>query len=127
MISFDTLLAILKLIQYLAWPVAAALAWLYRSVNARVEAQGKLIKDQEETIKEQSAILHALRASLSICEAGMKDMPTQQAISVLQVAMERISGDLRAVSEKVGGVEKIVDKLDRTLARQEQFLLNKEK
>lgn len=50
-------------------------------------------------------------------------MPDAKSYHELSLAIERMNGNLREVSARMEGVDRLVEKLDAIVSRQEQFLL----
>lgn len=65
-----------------------------------------------------------LRGRVKANEDKLECAPDSKALHSLALAIEGLRGDVRATNEKLGGVERVVDKLDRILERQESYLLN---
>jgi predicted nucleic acid-binding Zn-ribbon protein len=102
-INWDLLNFLLRLAQILFVPLAM---WLIKEIWS-------LRKDVIE-----------LRSRVKVNEEKLDCAPDSKALHNLALAIEGLRGDVRATNEKLGGVERVVDKLDRVLERQESYLLN---
>jgi len=102
-INWDLLNFLLRLAQVLFVPLAM---WLIKEIWS-------LRKDVIE-----------LRGRVKANEEKLDCAPDSKALHNLALAIEGLRGAVRATNEKLGGVERVVDKLDRVSERQESYLLN---
>lgn len=93
----------LRLLQIVFIPL---LAWVWRSAAA-------LQRDQL-----------AIRVRLSTLEAQLASVPSAQSLHELSLSVERMSGNLKALGERMGGIDRVVDRVDKMVTRQETYLLN---
>ncbi|MFQ5776307.1 MAG: hypothetical protein ACE5GS_17450 [Kiloniellaceae bacterium] len=61
---------------------------------------------------------------LSLVEARIGDVPTRDAVHDLAVSIERLSGDIRVILQRLDGMQGHAGRLDRVTERMEQFLLD---
>ncbi len=99
----ETINLILRCLQVLVIPVAI---WVWRRF-ASLDAE-----------------ITGLRERLSTAEARLKDAPSTKSLHELSLSVERMSGNLKALGERMGGMDRVVERMDRILSRQEEFLLN---
>lgn len=102
-INWDLLNFLLRLVQILFVPLAM---WLTKEIWS-------LRKDAIE-----------LRARVNANEKKLDCAPDDKALHELDLSIEELRGELRATNEKLDGIERFVNKLERVLERQESYLLN---
>lgn len=74
--------------------------------------------------RRQSERTQKLEANILRHEEKLAELPDKSAMHDLSLAMTTIQGDLKAMNEKIGGLKTVVEKLDRVLDRQEEYLLH---
>ena len=122
--TFETADILLRILQILVIPAAV---WVWRSF-ARVDKELEVLRAQ---LANRTAELKAgtvdefgkLRERLSTAEAQLKDMPSANALHEIALGVERLRGDIKGVDERLNGVDRIVECMDKILSRQETFLL----
>lgn len=102
-LTYETADIVLRLLQILVLP---AMIWVLRSFT---------LINRELTI---------LRERLSKAEARLDDTPNSKSVHELALSVERMSGNLKALGERMGGMDRIVDRVEKVLNRHEDFLLN---
>lgn len=65
-----------------------------------------------------------LTARVVELEATLENMPGAEAFHQLSLSVERMSGNVKALSERLAGMDRMLSKVDSILDRQEHFLLN---
>jgi hypothetical protein len=65
------------------------------------------------------------RERLTQVEQAVRQSPDKDAVHNLEVAIARLSGDLKVTVEKIDGMQGWAKRLDRVTERIEQFLLDK--
>lgn len=65
-----------------------------------------------------------LENRLTKAEGKLEETPTSKAIHELAIAIEHLSGDLRATVERLNGLSGIVERLEKAAVRQEDYLRN---
>lgn len=103
MLSMEIMDLAIRILQILIVPAAV---WVWRSV-ARLDAE-----------------IAALRTRLSVAEGEIAKVPTAGALHELNLSVERMSGNVKALGERLSGVDRVVERMDRMLSRQENYLLN---
>lgn len=93
-------------------------AFVYAHVQTRRRARSEELADLRER-------LERLRERVQSAEGRLEETPNSKAIHELALAIERISGDLRATVAELNGLGEIVKRLDRITERQETYLLHK--
>ncbi len=65
-----------------------------------------------------------LRERLSTAEARIAEAPSAKSLHELSLSVERMSGNLKALGERMGGIDRVVDRVDKMVTRQETYLLS---
>lgn len=65
-----------------------------------------------------------LERRISRNEEALGNLPDNNALHEIALAVERLRGDLSAMGKELGGLRDVVDKVDRIVERQENYLLN---
>lgn len=76
------------------------------------------------TQRKQNECLQRLESKVARHDEKFADLPDQGAMHELAIGMAEIQGDLKAMNEKIGGLKVVVEKVDRVLDRQEEYLLS---
>lgn len=112
--DFDTLDLILRILQVVVLPIVGVLV--------------KLILDQrKDQRKDQEANAEAHTAfdkRLTTAEACLKNVPSEEALHDLALAVRDLGGDLRVAVEKIEGIGRIVGRLEKVVTRHEDYMLN---
>lgn len=122
--GLDTMDFILRVLQILVIPAAV---WVWRSFS-RVDKELEVLRAQ---LANRTAELKAgtaeefgkLRERLSTAEARLNDVPSGGALHDLAISVERLRGDVKTVGERLTGVDRVVERMDKILSRQEDYLL----
>ena len=101
------------------------------TLYARALARRAATEQQVGELKQELALaaskddVKELENRVARAEARLEDTPTVRAIHELAIALERFGGDLKATTARLDGVGEVIERLDRVVSRQEDFLLNK--
>jgi hypothetical protein len=76
----------------------------------------KLLLDQRKQASD-------LDKRLTTAEACLKNVPSEKTLHELALNIRSFGGDLHVAVEKIEGVGRIVDRLERVVTRHEDFLL----
>lgn len=122
--GLDTMDFALRVLQILVIP---ATVWVWRSF-ARVDKELEVLRAQlaNRTAEIKAGMaedLGKLRERLSTAEARLNDVPSGGALHDLAISIERLRGDVKAVVERLTGVDRVVERMDKILSRQEDYLL----
>ena len=85
-----------------------------------IPAAGWLIKAYIASRKEIADLNNRITKN----EERLEKLPGSGDWHDLALSIESMRGDLKAVVSKVDGVEKVMDRMDGVLSRQEEYLLN---
>ncbi len=77
----------------------------------------KLLMDQRKQIS-------SLEGRMTEAEVCLKNAPTEKTLHELALNLRAFAGDLHVTVEKIEGMGRIVDRLERVVTRHEEFLLN---
>jgi hypothetical protein len=94
---------ILRIVQVVVLPILAFLI--------------KLLLDQRKQ-------LYSLDCRLTKAESRLQTVPSEKAMHELALTIRSFGGDLHVAVERIEGVGRIVDRLERVVTRHEDFLLN---
>lgn len=65
-----------------------------------------------------------LAARVERVETKIENLPNAQRMEALTVSLERTNGNVKALTARLDGLEKMTSKLDEITSRQETYLLN---
>lgn len=68
--------------------------------------------------------IYDLEKRLSKAETCLDKVPSEDALHELALSIRAFGGDLKVVVEKIDGLGRIVDRVDRVVSRHEDYLLN---
>jgi hypothetical protein len=102
-VDLHTLDILLRIIQVVVLPVTAFLV--------------KLLIDQRRQV-------NGLASRLTKAEACLENVPTEKTLHELALTIRGLGGDLHVAVEKIEGMGRIVDRLERVVSRHEEHLLN---
>lgn len=68
--------------------------------------------------------LSSFDTRLTKAETCLQNVPSEKALHELALAIHNFGGNLHVAVEKIEGVGRIVERLERVVARHEDFLLN---
>jgi len=109
-VDFHTLDLILRIVQVVVIPVVGVLI--------------KLLLDQRKDQRQQTKTLAGFDKRLTTAEACLRNVPSEKTLHELALTIQNFGGDLHVAVEKIEGMGRIVDRLERVVTRHEDFLLN---
>jgi|GEM_PF-3895547 len=128
MIGGEDWTEVVRLAITVASAVASFAVWIYAVRANRDKAQRqelaeiwRAVEVERQTRREDDA---AMRDRLARAEARLDDAPTSKGLHELALSIEHFGGDLRAVLERVDGLGKVIERLERVTSRQEQYLMD---
>ena len=96
--------------------------WIYVIFSARRKAT----RDQIQALSEKMTTrCEKVEARVTKMEAGVKTLPTTDAVHGLAMAITRLNGDVGKLAERLKGLRGIVERLETITERQEEFLLSR--
>lgn len=101
--DFSTLDIIIRIIQVVVLPILGVLI--------------KLLLDQRKQMAD-------LDKRVTTAEACLRNVPSEKTLHELALTIRSFGGDLHVAVEKIEGMGRIVDRLERVVTRHEEFLLN---
>lgn len=120
---------LIKLAVMLGSAVASAAAWIYawRAAHDRAERAelARLWTALEEERCRRRDDMGDLRDRLTRAESEVGEKPTAKALHEVALSIEHLAGDMRASTERLEGLGRVVERLERVTSRQEEFLLNR--
>ncbi|WP_027178210.1 DUF2730 family protein [Maridesulfovibrio bastinii] len=99
----ETLNLILKVVQILVIPLAGLFIRQIMALRKEVEA---------------------LKVKVTENEAKLCNMPDSTALHSIAISLERLRGDVVGLGAEMGGMKDVLQKVDRIVERQENYLLN---
>lgn len=80
------------------------------------------LRSEFDTLRDQDAAVERRVAKL---EVQMQQVPDKEAMHDLQICVARVEGTMSRLSERLDGTEKLFQRMERVLQRQEDYLLNR--
>ena len=68
--------------------------------------------------------IEALKVKVTENEAKLCNMPDSTALHNIAISLERLRGDVVGLGAEMGGMKDVLQKVDRIVERQENYLLN---
>ncbi|PWR17647.1 DUF2730 family protein [Zavarzinia aquatilis] len=102
----------------LAAGLGAALLWLRASFVPRTEFRAA-VEEIEDQLKAQSARLEEGEKLFTMIRQRLDAMPKAQDFHNIQLGLAEVRGDLGRLSERVGGVKEIVERVEDQVTRHE--------
>jgi len=68
--------------------------------------------------------LETLRVKVTENEAKLCNMPDSSALHSIALSLERLRGEVGSLGAEMGGMKDVLQKVDRIVERQENYLLN---
>jgi len=100
----------LRIVQVILIPLLGLLLKFYWDQRKKVDD----LKDDHDKLKER----------LTKAESCLEKVPTEETLHKLAINLTALGGDLKAVVEKIEGMNKSVERMERVVTRHEDFLLN---
>lgn len=73
---------------------------------------------------EQRRQMAQLERRITKAEACLENVPSEKVLHELALTLRAFGGDLKVAGEKIEGLGRIVERVERVVARHEDFLLN---
>ncbi|SMF82977.1 Protein of unknown function [Tistlia consotensis] len=72
--------------------------------------------------REDAKTVTDLTTRVQAVEFQLRGVPTTEAVHHLAIAIEALGGDVKALTQRVTGLDDIVERVDRVVTRQEDYL-----
>ena len=92
------------------------------SLQTQVDSAAQRCQERRQSSAQLGGEVDSLRDRLSRVEVTV---PSTAALKDLAVIIERTTGQVNALTERLDGLRGVVERLDRVLNRHEDYLLNK--
>ena len=95
------------------------------SVEKRDQEVNKRFTEIEGRLNEGARRMDRMDARLSATETKITDLPDRENFHSLELSMERMAGNFAVLSTKIESGAEFMTRVDKVLARQEEYLLTK--
>lgn len=121
--SWDMADFALRLLQVVLVPLLAFVLRAAWQMGRQINRAHQSIDGLSDRQASMEAELRRIDGHQQKQQQALDAMPGAKSYHELSLAIERMNGNLREVSARMEGVDRLVEKLDVIVSRQEQFLL----
>ncbi|ETD85736.1 DUF2730 family protein [Rhodobacter capsulatus] len=113
---------VLNISPIVVWAVALSQLLTFGLTIWNLMASGS--RANAKRLAEQAAVLDAHNLRITGLETGRSQLPSNKDLHELELAMEQLKGDIRAMTAAMTGQSAIMERLEQIVARHEQHLLD---
>lgn len=127
--AIELISLLLRILDIVLVPAIGWLWWLGRKKTARITYLEKANTTHEKNHallqKDMEQLDSVFEKEMERVDEALKAVPGSAAIHDLAIAIEGLRGEVKAMGEKMCGQDRLMEKIDAVVSRQEEHLLNK--